>query len=71
MYDRLAVGRRLKSLRVDQGIDQATLSAASGIDQGLLSSYETGKTVMGFDKACQIADALGCSLDKLACREEV
>lgn len=68
VYDKEAVGRRIKSIRIDVGLDQKTLADMSGVQINSIAQYELGNTVMGFDKACALADALGCSLDELACR---
>lgn len=67
-YDATRVGHRIKSLRIDKGYDQKKLSKVSKVPLATLQSYETGKSVMGLTNATKLADALGCSLDYLACR---
>jgi transcriptional regulator with XRE-family HTH domain len=69
-YDKAAIARRLKSLRADKGMDQETLAALSGVSVGSIARYEIGKTVMQLDTAVAITNALGCSLEKLVCRDD-
>ena len=68
-YDKARVGRRIKSLRIDKGIDQKQLAEISGVSLASISQYELGQTVIGMENAVKIADVLGCSLDSLACRD--
>ena len=67
-YDKERVGLRIKSLRIDKGMDQETLAKESGIRLSTLRSYEQGVSVLGLEKAVRLADALGCSVDQIACR---
>lgn len=67
-YDKKRVGLRIKSLRADKGYNQEALSELSKIPISTIRSYEDGTSVMGMENATKIADALECSLDKLACR---
>lgn len=69
-YDKTRVGLRIKSLRIDKGYDQRQLSNLSAVPIGTIQSYENGTRVMGMENAVAIADALGCSLDRLACRTD-
>ena len=69
-YDKDRVGRRIKSLRIDKGYDQKGLSEISKVPLSTLQSYEDGTSVMGMENATKLADALGCSLDRLSCRED-
>ena len=69
-YDKERVARRIKSLRIDKGYTQIQLAEASGVAYGTLQTYETASQVMTMEKAVKIADALGCSLDTLVCRED-
>lgn len=68
-YNKERVALRIKSLRIDQGLDQKGLAELSTVPLGSLQSYEDGTSVMGMENATKLADALGCSLDKLACRD--
>ena len=67
-YDKTRVGLRIKSLRIDRGYDQKRLSELSTVPVATIQSYEDGTSVMGMENATKLADALGCSLDRLACR---
>jgi transcriptional regulator with XRE-family HTH domain len=69
-YDKKRVGLRIKSLRIDRGYDQKKLSDLSTVSISTIQSYEDGSSVMGMENAVKLADALGCSLDRLACRTD-
>ena len=69
-YDKARVGLRVKSLRIDRGYDQKKLSDLSTVPVPTIQSYEDGTSVMGMENAVKLADALGCSLDRLACRTD-
>ena len=65
-YDMQAIARRMKGLRTERGLDQATLSRISGVSLNLIQQYETGQSAMRL--AASLAEALGCSIDALLCR---
>lgn len=67
-YDKEKVGRRIKSLRIDKGYTQEKLSKLSSVPAPTIQSYEDGTSVMGMENATKLADALECTLDRLACR---
>ena len=69
-YDKNRVGLRVKSLRIDKGYDQKRLSELSRVPVPTIQSYEDGTCVMGMENAVKLADALGCTLDRLACRTD-
>jgi len=69
-YDKTRVGLRIKSLRIDKGLDQKRLSELSTVPISTIQSYEDGTSVMGMENATKLADVLGCSLDRLACRTD-
>lgn len=69
-YDKVKVGRRIKSLRVDKGYNQKKLSELSTVPVPTIQSYEDGTSVMGMENATKLADALDCSLDLLVCRAD-
>jgi transcriptional regulator with XRE-family HTH domain len=69
-YDKSRVALRLKSLRIDKGYDQKRLSELSTVPIGSIQSYEDGTSVMGMENAVKLANALNCSLDRLACRAD-
>ncbi len=67
----MSFSERVKSIKKEKGITNEALSAASGIPMGTL-----GKLLSGFTEepklstAISIAEALGCSLEYLACGKE-
>lgn len=65
------VARRVKSLRIDKGWTQSDLAAESGVSLGSIARVEQARGCMSLEMACGIADALGCTLDVLACRDVV
>lgn len=69
-YDKARVGKRLKSLRIDSDYSLDKLSELSTVPVPTLKSYENGISVMGMSNAVKIAEALGCTLDRLVCRNE-
>lgn len=69
-YDKARVGLRIKSLRIDKGYDQNRLSELSTVPVSTIQSYEDGTSVMGMENAVKLANALNCSLDRLACRSD-
>ena len=69
-YDKARVGLRIKSLRIDKGLTQVQLSELSTVPAVTIQSYEDGSRVMGMENATKIADALGCTLDRLTCRTD-
>ncbi len=67
-YDKKRVGLRIKSLRIDRGLTQEDLYRVSTVPVATIQSYEDGTSVMGLENATKLADALECTLDRLACR---
>lgn len=57
-------GDKLRRVMQDEGISQNELSARTGIEQGTISNYVTGKMHPQFHTADVIARAIGCSLDE-------
>lgn len=55
----------LRAERARKGITQSQLAALAGISTGSLNRYETGKAVPTLANACNIAAALGVTLDAL------
>ena len=56
------VAARLVELRKDRDMSQYALWKASGVAQGMLSEYESGKKVPGIDVLERICAGLGVSL---------
>jgi transcriptional regulator with XRE-family HTH domain len=55
----------LKPARIKADITPDALAAVIGVDVRSYYRYESGKRLIGFDKACALADTIGCSLDDL------
>lgn len=69
-YDKERVARRMKSLRADKGWDQSDLAREAGVSIDAIASAETARRGMNLDTAYDIATALGCSMERLVCRDE-
>lgn len=69
MYDKEAVGRRLRSGMVDKGITTEEMAAKVGISTFSLNDYCSGKTGMTLETAEKICNVLDWPLDRLAVRE--
>jgi transcriptional regulator with XRE-family HTH domain len=64
-YDRIEVGRRIKSLRQSQELTVQDLANRSAVSAGYISEVERGLSAVSIDKLAQIAEALGLKLDTL------
>ena len=62
---RKEVGFNIHRAMLKYGIDQAELSARSGISQGTISRYTDGLITPSSYKLRRIADVLGCDMDEL------
>lgn len=60
---------RLKQLREDAGYSQYSLSAAIGVSQSAVGSWESGVRVPKFATLQKLADFFGVSVDYLLGRE--
>ena len=56
---------QLQALRERAGLTQAALAQRSGVTQGKISDYETGKTIPRLDSAMKLAAALNVPLEML------
>ena len=63
------VGRRIRSWMVDAGLNADDTAEALGVSTGSLKSWIYGQRSLTFDRAEQICDLFGKTLDELACRE--
>lgn len=61
----------LKLLRIENNLTQLALQIKTGIDQALLSKYETGERIPTFENLCILADFFNTSLDYLADRTDI
>ena len=65
-----SIGKNLQRLRKEAGFSSATSFAASvGINGNTYTQYEQGISGFSYERAWQLADALGCSMDELGGRE--
>jgi DNA-binding XRE family transcriptional regulator len=55
----------LKPARLKADISPDALATVIGVDVRSYYRYEGGKRALSFDKACALADTIGCSLDDL------
>lgn len=65
--DYLALGRRIRQFRKEKGLTQVVLAEMIGMEPSNISHIERGATKVGLNTLVCIANALGCSLDDLAC----
>jgi transcriptional regulator with XRE-family HTH domain len=62
---RQSVGRRIRSLRVDQGLSQEALALESGLSRNMIIGVEFGRRGMSFERLWDIADVLGIPITTL------
>lgn len=60
----------LKLLRKQKGLTQIALQMKTGIDQALLSKYESGERVPPTDTLILLADFYNVSMDYIMCRTD-
>lgn len=60
-----AFAARIKRLRIDSGLNQVDIQAATGIDRTYLSRMESKGIPTAWNKMCALADLYGVSLDYL------
>lgn len=60
--------RRLRRRMYVKNISQSELSRRTGIDQGMISRYISGKANPTLHNGYKIARALDCSIDELSCK---
>lgn len=61
---------RLKQLRISKGYKQVFLQASTGIEQSLLSKYETGERNPSIEAIIKLADFYDVSIDYILCRTD-
>ena len=61
---------RLKLLRKSRGYTQISLQMQTGIEQSLLSKYETGERVPPTETLLLFADFYNVSIDYILCRTD-
>ena len=60
----------LRKLRKERKLTQLSLQMKTGIEQSLLSKYETGERIPPTDSLLILADFYGVSIDYILCRTE-
>jgi len=63
--------KNLRKLRAEHNLTQVALQMKTGIDQALLSKFETGERVPTFDHLCILADFFHTSFDYIADRTDL
>jgi transcriptional regulator with XRE-family HTH domain len=59
----LALGRKLRSVRLKQGVPQAMVHRATRIDRGNLVKYEKGQINVTIETLLRICHALGVEME--------
>ena len=62
---RILLGTCIATVRQDRGLTQRELAAMVGTSNSYIWKIETGRTGIGFDALCKIADALDVSVREL------
>ena len=60
----------LKTLRKDRGYTQIALQMKTGIEQSLLSKFESGERIPPTETLVRLADFYDVSIDYILCRTE-
>ncbi len=60
----------LKKLRKEKGLTQLGLQMKTGIEQALISKYESGERVPPTETLIKLADFYGVSMDYILCRTD-
>ncbi|MBQ3520232.1 MAG: helix-turn-helix transcriptional regulator [Clostridia bacterium] len=61
---------RLKELRKAKGMTQVSLQMQTGIEQALLSKFESGDRVPPTETLLRLADFYNVSIDYILCRTD-
>lgn len=61
---------RLRILRKEKGLTQIALQMKTGIEQALISKYESGERVPPTETLIILADFYGVSIDYILCRTD-
>ena len=62
------MGKNLRKLRKEKGLTQIGLQMQTGIDQALLSKYETGEKLPTTDNLIVLADFFNTNIDYISDR---
>ena len=61
--ERTRIGRKIRQIREEKGIDAKELAKLANIDPANLSRIEQGKYSVGLDILSKLAFVLGCHID--------
>ncbi|MBP3446296.1 MAG: helix-turn-helix transcriptional regulator [Clostridia bacterium] len=61
---------RLKALRKSKGITQIALQMQTGIEQALISKFESGERIPPTETLVMLADFYNVSIDYILCRTD-
>ena len=61
---------RIRELRKGRKLTQLSLQMKTGIEQALISKYETGERIPPTETLIILADFFGVSIDYILCRTE-
>lgn len=66
----IGMKNNLKKLRKERNLTQVALQMRTGIEQALLSKYETGERIPPTETLILLADFYNVSIDYILCRTE-
>ena len=61
---------KLKELRQNRGLTQISVQMKTGVEQALLSKYESGERIPPTETLLRLADFYNVSIDYILCRTE-
>ncbi|MFR4440012.1 MAG: helix-turn-helix domain-containing protein [Hungatella sp.] len=61
----MSVGENIRNIRQEKGLTQAYVAKQAGITQAMLCQIERGTKNPSLQIGKEIADVLGCALDRL------
>ncbi|WP_461666702.1 helix-turn-helix domain-containing protein [Gordonia sputi] len=67
---RKAVGHRIRTLRIEQGLTQEALALESGVTRNVLIQVEHGRRGLLYERLFDIADVLGVEAGELLSPEQ-
>jgi len=59
------LGKRIRSIRKEQGLTQEELADIAGIDRSYIGSLERGERNITINVLCQVSRALKCDISNL------
>ncbi len=67
----MVMNNNIRKLRKERKLTQIALQMQTGIEQALLSKYETGERIPPTETLIVLADFFGVSIDYLLCRTDI